>query len=203
MGAKEILDRVEQRLALLDISATKASLDAGLSADAIRNLRRSIDTPGRSGMTDRTARLLAPVLRTTVGWLLNGEGEADLFEVQVVGYVGAGDAAHYYASGDGGLDYVSAPDYATASTVAREIRGNSIGHFFDGWLLFHDDLQPGVRPDHIGKLCVVQLPDDRILVKRIQRSAFEGRFHLDSQTEPTMVDMEVVASAKVLGMRPR
>lgn len=46
--------------------------------------------------------------------------------VPLVGYVGAGAVAHYYATGDGGLDDVPAPQNATANTVAAEIRGESL-----------------------------------------------------------------------------
>ncbi|RTM07470.1 MAG: phage repressor protein [Hyphomicrobiales bacterium] len=55
----------------------------------------------------------------------------------------------------------------------------------------------------IGVLCVVGLPDDRVLVKRIRRAKTPGFFHLDSNTEPTINDVEIVWAAKVKSMEPR
>lgn len=123
-------------------------------------------------------------------------------EVPVVGYVGAGAAAHFYDVGQGELDRVAAPENATDKTVAAEIRGTSIGEFYDGWLLFYDQVQEEVTPDFYKHVCVVGLPDGRILVKKIM-PAPSGRFHLLSQNEPPILDQEVAWAAKVTGMRPR
>lgn len=68
----DVLDRIERRLAALGMSATEASVAAGLSKDGIRNMRRYIDS-GR-GMTVLTLIKLAPVLKTTPGWLIDGTG---------------------------------------------------------------------------------------------------------------------------------
>src|SRR5262245_14134771 len=46
--------------------------------------------------------------------------------VRVVGYVGAGAQAHFYAVSQGDLDEVPAPPYSTDATVAVEIRGDSL-----------------------------------------------------------------------------
>src|SRR5262245_1928367 len=81
--------------------------------------------------------------------------------VRVVGYVGAGAEAHYYAVAQGDLDEVAAPA-VTDSTVAVEIRGDSLGALFDRSLVFYDDVRSPVTADLVGKLCVVGLPDDRI-----------------------------------------
>lgn len=123
--------------------------------------------------------------------------------VSVVGFVGAGDAAHYYEGSQGPFDEVPAPDNATDSTVAAEIQGNSIGQFFNGWLVFWDEVRTPVTSDQIGELCVVGLPDGRILVKKVQPSRTEGLYHLLSQTEGPMLDQEVAWAAKVTNMRPR
>jgi hypothetical protein len=129
----------------------------------------------------------------------------DLFtdrSAPVIGFVGAGDAAHYYASGDSELDRVRAPDNATENTVAAEIRGGSLGGFFDGWLVFFDEVRSPITPDLLGELCVVGLPDDRVVVKKVQ-AARSGLYHLISATEPPMLDQEVAWAARVTGMRPR
>ena len=62
--------------------------------------------------------------------------------VPLVGYVGAGAVAHFYADAQGPFDDVEAPDAASASTVAVQIRGHSLGALFDNWLVF-------IRPDEV------------------------------------------------------
>lgn len=123
--------------------------------------------------------------------------------VRVVGYVGAGDAAHYYDAAQGPFDEVQAPEYATKETVAAEVRGPSIGKHFDGWLVFYDERRSPVTPDMIGKLCVVGLLDGRILVKVIKAARTPGYYHLLSETEGPMNDEEIEWAAEVTGMRPR
>ena len=123
--------------------------------------------------------------------------------VPIVGYVGAGAQAHYYATGDGELDRVDAPDYANESTVGAAIRGESLGPLLQDFLVFWDDVRSPVTEDLYNKLCVVGLPDDRILVKMIKPAGAPGRFHLISNNEGPMLDEEVLWAAKVKGMQPR
>lgn len=207
---REVVGRVERRLEAVGLSATAASKKAGLSEDAIRNMKRAAaEQAGRKGVSTRTIAALAPVLKTTIGWLLDGDGPEEAGQmigsrqVPVVGYVGAGAAAHFYATGQGSLDYVSAPEGASESTVATEIRGDSLGAFFDRWLCFYDDVRSPVTEDLIGHLCVVGLLDGKILVKKLQKARSPNMFHLLSQTEDPMFDVEVEWAAKVREIRPR
>ncbi len=123
--------------------------------------------------------------------------------VPVVGYVGAGAAAHFYGTGDGELDRVEAPDYANENTVAAEIRGESMGPLLEHWLVFWDEVRTRVTPDLLGHICVVGLPDDRILVKQLKAASAPGLFHLISNNEAPMLDQEIMWAAKVKGMQPR
>lgn len=121
--------------------------------------------------------------------------------VKLVGYVGAGAAAHFYDAAD--LGTVPAPEGATADTVAMEIRGESLGALFEHWLVYYDEVRSPVTADMIGRLCVVGLPDDRVLVKKIQRARTQGFYHLLSNTEEPMFDQEVLWAARVKSMKPR
>jgi transcriptional regulator with XRE-family HTH domain len=123
--------------------------------------------------------------------------------VPVVGYVAAGAEAHLYATGDGGLDQVEAPPGARPSTVAVEIRGESLGMLFDGWLAFYDETRNPVTPDLIGQLCVVGLPDGRVLIKRLLPTPNPERFHLLANGEGSLLDQQVSWAARVLTMRPK
>jgi transcriptional regulator with XRE-family HTH domain len=124
--------------------------------------------------------------------------------VPLVGYVGAGAQAHYYASADEGLGEVDAPEDATETTVAAEIRGVSLGPALDRWLVFYDEVRSPVTPDMHGRLCVVGLDDERVLVKVIRPAGEPGRFHLISNgSEEPIFDQAVMWAAKVTGMKPR
>lgn len=81
-GLPQILDRIDQRLAKLGLSDNAASVKAG-KKDAIRNARRALNSPNRSGITLSTLEALAGALGTTVSWLADGSGAEE---------VGQGDA---------------------------------------------------------------------------------------------------------------
>jgi phage repressor protein C with HTH and peptisase S24 domain len=149
----------------------------------------------------------------TPEWLLTGRKpfpsdepeQPPARKVRVVGYVGAGAEAHLYAVAQGDLDEVDPPPGLTEDTVAVEIRGDSLGAFFNRWLVFYDDVRRPVTPDLIGELCIVGLEDGRILIKQIQRSKTEGLFNLISSTEKPITDVAIEWAARVnsIGRRSR
>lgn len=203
----DVLDRVERRLRAVDMAASAASTAAGLSEDAIRNMRRAVKASnGRTGVTTTTITALAPILKTTVGWLLSGTGDEESAEprtVPIVGYVGAGSEAHYYASGDGELDEVEAPEGAAPQTVGVLIRGESMGPLLENWLVFYDDVRSPITEDLFGRVCVVGLANGKVLIKLVQPSRTKGFYHLLSNAEGPMLDQEVNWAARVKTMRPR
>ncbi|PYE89625.1 XRE family transcriptional regulator [Phyllobacterium leguminum] len=71
----DVIERIDIRLKALGLSAQAASIKAGLSKDAIRNMQRAVQQKGRSGVSTRTITALAPVLETSVAWLLEGIGD--------------------------------------------------------------------------------------------------------------------------------
>ncbi|WP_448031514.1 XRE family transcriptional regulator [Bradyrhizobium liaoningense] len=158
---------------------------------------------------DKMAETYARKFKVPLEWLLTGKepkqpkassgGER---HVPLVGYVGAGAQTYFFAN-DEPLDEVPAPSGSTEKTVAVEIRGDSLGSFFDRWLVFYDDVRRPVDDSLINKLCVVGLRDGRILIKKVRRSKARGFFHLLSQTEPPITDVQVDWAAKVKHMVPR
>ena len=133
--------------------------------------------------------------------------EADVFSerrtVPLVGYVGAGALAHIFADAQGPFDEVDAPEGSTDSTVAVEIRGESLGALFDQWLVYYDDVRDPPGRDLMGKLCVVGLADGRILIKKLTRGQLPGHFTLLSNVEPPIYDVLVDWAARVKNMTPR
>jgi hypothetical protein len=74
MELEDVLFRIESRLKAVGLSAHAASL-AAKRPDAIRNLKRAVKNHDRRGVTTETLMALAPVLKTTAAWLLEGVGE--------------------------------------------------------------------------------------------------------------------------------
>jgi hypothetical protein len=189
----------------------QARLDAGYrtATEGAAALEMSRDTylqheNGARDYDDERAVAYARLYAVTPQYLrFGGATESGVAQVKVVGWVGAGDAAHYYDSAQGPFDTVPAPAYATPQTVAAEVRGQSLGRRFDGWLVLYDEVRSPVTTDLLGQLCVVGLLDGRVLVKWLKAAKTPGLFHLKSETEPTMKDQEVIWAAKVTGMQPR
>lgn len=123
--------------------------------------------------------------------------------VKVVGYVGAGAEAHFYAVSQGDLDEVPAPIGSSANTVAVEIRGESLGKSWERALVFYDDVRRPITPDLLGKLCVVELDTGQILVKRVVRARQRDRFHLLSDNGPNIENVVINWAAKVSAVVPR
>jgi len=157
----------------------------------------------------RVAERYARRFGVSLEWLITGRTppQAAVSEqqrvVSLVGYVGAGAEAHFYGEAQGPLEEATAPEGATSSTVAVEIRGDSLGSFFDRWLVFYDDVKSPVTGDLIGRLCVCGLVDGRVLIKKIQRSKSRGLFHLLSQFDEPILDVAIDWAARVKAMVPR
>lgn len=161
----------------------------------------------------RAAARYAAFFHVSLEWLLTGKGAprkakspgsgAQQAMVPLVGYVGAGATTHFFPQDSGHLDEVPAFDGASDATVAVEIRGDSLGSFFDRWLVYYDDVRRPVTSDLVNRLCVVGLNDGRILIKKIQRSKSRGLYHLISQTEDPIFDVEIDWAARVKSMVPR
>lgn len=201
---QKIVARIERRLKSVGLSAAAASKKAKLSADAIRNMQRGLT----KGANATTLQKLAPVLETTVAWLLEAEGDEHaeppsmIDSVPLVGYVAAGATAHFMPAGQ--LGTVDRPEWASQATVAVEIRGGSLGELFDRWLVYYDDVRRPVTNDLIGKLCVVGLADGRVLIKKIARGTTPGRHTLvSSPPEKPIKNVQIEWAGIVKQMVPR
>lgn len=199
----QLQERLLERMNAAGEKPAPLATKLGLSDSFIRDILRGKTRSPRAASLE----LIASALRTTTDYLLgtSDNPNADFVErtVPLVGYVGAGAAAHFYAAGDGNLGEVPAPDDATPQTVAVEIRGESLGSLFDQWLVYYDEVRSPITPDLIGRLCVVGLMDDRILIKQVRPSKSPGLYHLLSNTEGPILDVEIAWAAKVKSMVPR
>ena len=163
---------------------------------------------GQRGLRPSVAAKYAKAFRVSPEWILYGKTikPADVpkqRQVPLVGYVGAGATAYFFGD-QGDLGQVDAPESASDETVAVEIRGESLGALFDRWLVFYDDVRRPVTTDQLNRLCVVGLRDGRILVKKIQKSRSRSDlYHLLSNTEAPILDVEIEWAAKVINMVPQ
>lgn len=76
----DLLARIDKRLEAVGLSESRAPQLAGMSDSTIRNLRRDLAAGKRRSMNTGTLGKLAPVLKTTVQWLLTGAGVEDTLE---------------------------------------------------------------------------------------------------------------------------
>lgn len=110
-----------------------------------------------------------------------GMDRAERPKIKVKGYVGAGGAMHYYAVSQGDLGEIDPSDRDPPTAAAVQIMGTSLGRFFDRWYAVYTDVRAPITDDLVGKLCVVGLEDDRILIKKVIRNG--NRFDLISNSE--------------------
>lgn len=227
--AEEILARIDRRREALKAAGHKhsdrhISMAATGSPYTLASIRKGIADGTQTGISTETLKKLAFPLATTTEFLLTGQGLEDVDDpgedaphvessqilvdshepqgVPLIGYVSAGAQAVMIPLPAGELDRVPRPPGASEKTVALEIRGDSLGAVFDRWLVFYDDIRSPVTPDLIGKLCVVGLPDGRVLVKKI-RVGRNGAFDLLSNTEEPIAGVEIHWAAAVKNMGPR
>src|SRR5690606_31648593 len=105
--------------------------------------------------------------------------------------------------GQGQIGEAEAPPKATPSTVAVEVRGDSMrGVAEDGWIVYYDDRREPVTDDLLGRLCIVGLADGRALIKKIQKGSSPGLFHLYSSSAEPIFDAPVEWAAKVNFLKP-
>ena len=148
-------------------------------------------------------RALAKALSVNPVWLDTGEGTPELVlsageevEREVIGYVGAGGEAVFEPVPIGTIRLMSSSD----TTVAVQIRGDSLGHGFDGWYAVYDNVQNPVTDALSARLCVVGTSDGRTLIKWIYAT---GKTHmLVSGTGANERGVKLAWGAEVLSLQP-
>ena len=208
MGLSDILARIEMRLAHLGLSSDKASKLAG-KRDAIRNLKRAVES-GRGGISTKTAEALASVLGVNPAWLLTGEGLEDASTIPLIGHTGLEGQPDLVilTGGSQRLPGHTAPPQVHYSTVAIEVRGNSIRNVAKpGSILFFEKRGikrgPSAIGDLFGHLCICWLSDERVLLKEIREGKSPGYFNLLSENDDAMDDIMVDQAARVMFIAPR
>lgn len=176
----DVLRRVEERLKAVGLSAQAASVQAGLSKDAIRNMQRAIQQKGRAGVSTKTITALAPVLETSVAWLLEEDGDESVKRppnrksVSVMGYLGAGAEVEpdFEQVPHEGLEQVDMPFELPDDMIGFIVRGDSmLPALKDGHLIVVYREQKKPLESFYGEEAAVRTTDGRRFIKTIMRGA--------------------------------
>ena len=150
----------------------------------------------------RLSKLAGVSIEEFIGSPMRSQGTGD---IAVVGYVGAGAAVFPFddhAHGDG-FATVERPAFVEGRAVAVEVRGDSlVPTAEDGWRLIYTGDRTVLEEDVLNRLCVVQLVDGRMLVKRVTRGSEPQRYHLISTNAPMIENAEVEWAARVMAIIP-
>ncbi|WP_131118402.1 helix-turn-helix domain-containing protein [Lichenihabitans psoromatis] len=173
--------------------------DAASALGTTRNQYGKLEN-GTRRLSDKWIERAAEAYGIDAGEIVRGKP----IVVPIAGYVGAGAEMILFAEGQGNLGEVAGPDGTSDRTIAVEIKGESLGPFFNGWLVLFDDVRSPVTDDLIGRLCVVGLMDGRVLVKRLMKSRGPSSlFHLYGQFGDPILDIAVKWAAPVKTVMPR
>lgn len=133
--------------------------------------------------------------------VIPNHGDENTDGVCIIGYIGAGGEI-LYSEGQGPFgEAPMPPDGRKPDMVAVEVRGDSMGVLGDKTIIYYDNRQERPTEALFGKLCVVGLPDGRILLKTLLPSAKPGLFNLISLTGSPIFDQRLdwVAQVSFIG----
>lgn len=181
--------------AILDLDGWKQerlAAELGVSQSTVNRAANNKSDP-RGELRDKINALYAKLFD---GGAPRGE------EVPLKGYIGAG--GEVLAESFDAEEMVEAPAERTSSTVAARVRGTSMyPAFHDGWLIYWSKQMP---PESlVNSIAVVQLEDDRIMVKTIMRGSAANLWNLISinPETPPMIDQVVRWVAPIDWIKPR
>jgi phage repressor protein C with HTH and peptisase S24 domain len=202
MELEDVLFRIESRLKAVGLSAHAASL-AAKRPDAIRNLKRAVKNHDRRGVTTETLMALAPVLKTTAAWLLEGVGEPTPGNtVQVVGRIGAGAEIlpEFEQIPPEGLYEIEVPFPIANDAIAFQVEGDSMWPRYDPGDVIICWRQGTNVDEVVGWEAAVRTTDGKRYLKRIQRGGSSGTFDLESHNAAPIRGVRIEFAAEIKGV---
>ena len=192
MEAFEQLKQMRERAGLTQDDLAKL---AGTSQPQVRRLES-----GERELTVPWARRLAPHLGVTAADIVFPDTAKRAMTLNIVGRVGASTDGHVVQESDHGpFGQIQAPIGARGTEAVVEVDGHSMGIYApDGSLILYEKREDPPQDNMLGEVCVVGLPDGRVLVKRLLRGSRRGLFDLESVVGETMRDQRVNWAAVVL-----
>jgi hypothetical protein len=202
MELEDVLTRIENRLAALGLSAHAASL-AAKRPDAIRNLKRAVKSGDRRGVTTETLIALAPVLKTTAAWLLEGVGEATPGNrIRVIGRIGAGAEIlpEFEQIPADGLYEIEVPFPIASDAIAFQVEGDSMWPRYDPGDVIICWREGANADEVVGWEAAVRTADGKRYLKRIQRGSLAGTFDLESHNAAPIRGVKIEWAAQIQGV---
>jgi len=204
MDLQDVLSRIESRLEALGLSANRAS-DLAKKPDAIRNLKRAVTNGERRGITTETLAALAPVLKTTAAWLLEGVGDgSSRAPIRVVGRIGAGAEImpEFEQIPPEGLFEIELSFPLPPESVAFAVEGDSMWPRYDS-----GDVVICGKPESdanaiAGLEAAVRTSDGKRYLKTIRRGPKAGTFDLESHNAPPIRGVGIEWAARILMILP-
>lgn len=199
MELEDILTRIESRLGALGLSAHAASL-AAKRPDAIRNLKRAVRGGDRRGITTETLIALAPVLKTSAAWLLEGVGDpTPANRVRVAGRIGAGAEIlpEFEQIPPEGLYEIEVPFPIPSDAVAFQVEGDSMWPRYDPGDVIICGREGADAAGIVGWEAAVRTADGKRYLKRIQRGAAAGTFDLESHNAAPIRGVRIEWAAEI------
>jgi phage repressor protein C with HTH and peptisase S24 domain len=204
MDLQDVLSRIESRLETLGLSANRAS-DLAKKPDAIRNLKRAVMNGERRGVTTETLAALAPVLKTTAAWLLEGVGDgSSSAPIRVMGRIGAGAEIlpEFEQIPPEGLFEIELSFPLPPESVAFAVEGDSMWPRYDS-----GDVVICGKPESdaaaiAGLEAAVRTSDGKRYLKTIRRGPKAGTFDLESHNAPPIRGVGIEWAARILMILP-
>ncbi len=205
MELKDVLARVESRLAAVGLSAHAASM-AAKKPDAIRNLRRAVQNGERRGVTTETLASLAPVLETTASWLLEGVSAtaASSCTLRIVGRVGAGAEIRpeFEQIPPEGLDQIELTLPLSKESIAFTVEGDSMWPRYNAGDVVICDEKVHDLVAITGREAAVRTSDGKRYLKTIRRGQAAGSFDLESHNAPPIRNVMIEWAAPIVMILP-
>lgn len=124
--------------------------------------------------------------------------------VPLIGFVSAGATVNFYDIDQIPPDKIEMPPGGTEDTVALTVDGDSLAGIADnGWVLYYNDQKIPPTADLLGKLCIVELTNGKVLVKKLGPGRQAGRFDLYSNNGAPLFDQNVAWAARVEWIKPK
>lgn len=123
---------------------------------------------------------------------------------KVVGFVELGGIVRFEDVQSSPVKLIAPPDGAVTAK-ALEVRGGALpGVADDHWLVFYDDVLPGMPDDRVGELCVIAVDGGAaIRIGRVYRGEKPDRFDVVPPGYARVRDVEIEWSALVTWIKPR
>ncbi len=204
MKLQSVLSRIESRLEAVGLSANRAS-DLAKRPDAIRNLKRAVQNGDRRGITTETLVALAPVLKTTAAWLLEGVGDGGATPaIRIVGRIGAGAEIlpEFEQIPPDGLSEINLPFPLPPESIAFIVEGDSMWPRYDpGDVVICGKSETDAHAI-IGSEAAVHTADGKRYLKVVRRGSRDGTFDLESHNAPPIRCVTLEWAARILMILP-